>query len=108
MFGRPARDTGFESERITSITAAQRLHLLNSTHVQRNLVQGPKLQALLRARVPPRELVRSFYLAILSRFPTEEEQRLAAAQLASSADKRAAALDLTWALINSAEFLHRH
>jgi hypothetical protein len=108
MFGRPARDTGFEAERNNSITAAQRLHLLNSTHVQRKLEQGPKLQAVLRARVPPRELVSSLYLTTLSRFPTDDEQRLAVAHLAASADKRAAALDLTWALINSAEFLHRH
>ena len=28
--------------------------------------------------------------------------------LAAAKDKRAAALDLSWALINSAEFLHRH
>jgi hypothetical protein len=108
MFGRPARDTGLEGERNNSITAAQRLHLLNSTHVQRKLEQGPRLQALLRARVSPPELVGSLYLAILSRFPTDEEQRLAADHLATTADKRAAALELSWALINSAEFLHRH
>jgi hypothetical protein len=108
MFGRPARDTGLEAERINSITAAQRLHLLNSTHVQRKLEQGPKLQAVLRARVPPRELVGSLYLTILSRFPTDDEQRIAASHLARTADKRAAALDLTCSLVNSAEFLHRH
>jgi hypothetical protein len=108
MFGRPARDTGLEGERSSSISASQRLHLLNSTHLQRKIEQGPKLQALLRARVPPRELVNSLYLTILSRFPTEEEQRLALGHLAVTTDKRAAAIDLTWALINSAEFLHRH
>jgi hypothetical protein len=108
MFGRPSRDTGLERERINSITASQRLHLLNSTHVQRKLEQGPKLQALLRARVPAREKVGSIYLTILSRFPTDEEQRLAAAHLAATSDQRSAALDLSWALINSAEFLHRH
>lgn len=108
LHGRPARDTGFEAERNNRVTPAQRLHLLNSTHVQRKLEQGPRLQALLRARVPPRELVDSLYLAILSRFPSDEEQRLAAAHLGGKPDRRAAALDLTWALINSAEFLHRH
>jgi hypothetical protein len=108
LFGRPARDTGMENERINTISAAQRLHLLNSTHVQRKLEQGPKLQALFRARVPPREMVASLYLAILSRCPTDEEQRLAFGHLTATADPRVAALDLTWALINSAEFLHRH
>jgi hypothetical protein len=107
-FGRPARDTGLEAERNNAISPSQRLHLLNSTHVQRKLDQGPKLQALIRARVSPSEMVRSLYLAILSRFPTDEEQRLAAAHLSASPDKRAGALDLSWALVNTAEFLHRH
>jgi hypothetical protein len=53
-------------------------------------------------------MINSLYLVILSRFPTDEEQRLASAHFGASPDKRAAALDLSWALINTAEFLHRH
>ena len=49
MFGRPPRDTGLESERNNRPTAAQRLHLLNSSHIQRKIEQSPKLQALLQA-----------------------------------------------------------
>ena len=107
-FGRPARDTGLERERNNAISAPQRLHLLNSTHVQRKLEQGPKMQALLRARGTPRDLVDSFYLTILSRPATADEQRLAAEYATTTADRRTASLDLAWALINSAEFLHRH
>ena len=33
IFGRPPRDTGLESERNNRFTAAQALHLLNSTHI---------------------------------------------------------------------------
>ena len=108
MFGRPARDTGLECERDNTIAASQRLHLLNSTHVQRKLEQGPGLQPLLRARGAPRKSVDALYLTVLSRHPTEEEQRLAADYVAAGSDPRAAALDLAWALLNSAEFLHRH
>ena len=107
-FGRPARDTGLERERNNAISAPQRLHLLNSTHIQRKLEQGPRLQALLRARSTPRELVDSLYFTILSRPATADEQRLAADYATSGIDRRTAALDLAWALINSAEFLHRH
>ena len=60
-FGRPGRDTGLESERINKVTAAQRLHLINSTHVRRKLEQGPKLQALYRSRGGPREVIESLY-----------------------------------------------
>lgn len=107
-FGRPARDTGLERERNNAISAPQRLHLLNSTHIQRKLEQGPKIQALLRARGTPRELVDSLYFAILSRPATAEEQQLAADYATRTPDRRTASLDLAWALINSAEFLYRH
>ena len=43
LFGRPPRDTGLESERNNRFTAAQRLHLLNSSHIQRKIEQGPKI-----------------------------------------------------------------
>lgn len=110
MFGRPPRDTGLEAERNNRITDSQRLYLLNSTQVQRKLEQGPKIQALLRAkRTGGGEIVDDLYLTILSRRPTGEERRTAAAYMETAGrDRRAAAVDLAWALINSAEFLHRH
>jgi len=40
MFGRPPRDTGLESERNNLPTANQRLHLLNSSHIQRKIEQA--------------------------------------------------------------------
>ena len=58
MFGRPPRDTGLESERNNRPTAAQRLHLLNSSHIQRKIEQSPKLQALMQSQGgKPREIV---------------------------------------------------
>ena len=47
MFGRPPRDTGLESERNNRPTAAQRLHLLNSSHIRARSRRAPRLQALL-------------------------------------------------------------
>ncbi len=90
------------------VAAPQRLHLLNSTHIQRKLEQGPKLQSILRARGTPRELVDSLYLTILSRPATADEHQLAAEYATTVGDRRTAALDLAWALINSTEFLYRH
>jgi hypothetical protein len=107
-FGRPARDTGLEAERNNRITATQRLHLLNSSHVQRKIEQGPRIQALLRARTNPREFMDTAYLTILSRLPTDEERATLREHGVAVRDPRTAALDLVWALINSAEFLHRH
>jgi hypothetical protein len=108
LFGRPARDTGLETERNNRITAAQRLHLLNSAQIQRKIEQGPKLLALIRARGAPREIVDNLYLAILSRWPTDRERQAALAHAEAAADPRAAAQDVAWALFNSTEFLYRH
>ena len=109
MFGRPGRDSGLESERNNRSSDAQRLHMLNSTHVLRKIQQGPKLVAMMRQNKTPRELVTELYLTILSRYPTEEEWRVMAAHSQSGAPKgQAAVVDLVWALLNSSEFLYRH
>ncbi len=109
LFGRPPRDTGLESERNNRTSAAQRLHLLNSSHIQRKIEQSSQLRSLMQSSRNPREVASGLYLAILSRFPTDEELKIVAAYTQSGGAKgREAAVDLAWALINSAEFLYRH
>ena len=73
LFGRPARDTGLESERNNRPTAAQELHLLNSSHIRRKIEESPKLRELLQAKRKPREIVDELYLTILSRPATLDE-----------------------------------
>ncbi len=110
MFGRPSRDTGLMSERNNDPSEAQRLHLLNSTHVQGMIEQSWRLKALVQSsRGNNRTLTNLIYLNILSRYPSETE--LATAEKYFSALKTGrnqAANDLAWALINSKEFLFRH
>jgi hypothetical protein len=109
MFGRSPRDTGLESERNNRPSAAQRLHLLNSSHIQRKIEQSRKLQSLMQSKSNPREFAIGLYLMILSRFPTDEELKTVAAYSRSGTVKgREAAVDLAWALVNSTEFLYRH
>jgi hypothetical protein len=110
MFGRPSRDTGEEGERNNHVTATQRLYFLNSSQIQRKIEQGPKLQALLRDNQKrPREVVDALYLTILSRYPTDSERQSVSTYAQSARlGPRQSALDLAWALINTAEFLYRH
>ncbi len=104
-FGRPTRDTGELDERTaTTTTAAQRLHLLNSTHIQSKLTQGPALAALLRRKQPVDEL----YLTFLSRPPTPAERDTVTRYLRDHPQPRRAGVDVAWALLNSDEFLLRH
>lgn len=109
LFGRPPRDTGLESERNNRVTAAQRLHLLNSSQIQRKIEQSRMVQYQSQSRKSPREVATAMYLGILSRFPTEEELKTVEAYANSGKVRpREAVVDLAWALMNSAEFLHRH
>ncbi len=109
MFGRPPRDTGLQSERNNRPTAAGRLHLLNSSHIRRKIEQSQKLRGLIRSSGDRQEIARRLYLNILSRFPTKEEMEIVKTHFKTNeADRRGAAVDLAWALINSPEFLYRH
>ncbi len=105
LFGRSARNTGMAGERNSRITPDQRLHLLNSGHVQKKIEQGPKMQALLRSNDGLKKKTTALYLAILSRYPTNEELKVVEGYTQPEAS---AGADVAWALINSAEFLHRH
>ena len=115
LFGRSARATGMAGERDNNAVPAKALHLLNSSHIQRKLEQGPKLRAIIDARRPAAKTVEELYLAILSRLPTAEERKVAEAhgKAATSrkglpAKRREDWLDLAWSLVNSTEFLYRH
>ena len=109
MFGRSSRDTGLMSERNNRPTAEQRLHLLNSSQIQRKIEQSPMIKNLTGAANGPREIATGMYLGILSRYPSEGELKLVETYFQSGkVSRREAAVDLVWALMNSAEFLYRH
>ncbi len=92
LFGRPPRDTGLLSERTNRMTAGQRLHMLNSSHIRNKIRNGPGIKELL-AKGDARE---NLYLAILSRFPTDLDWGGGGGE------------QLAWTLINTTEFLFRH
>lgn len=107
LFGKPARDTGLQSERNNSFNDAQRLHMLNSSHVQKKIQQGPALQDLARGAKNNDDLVNLLYLTVLSRSPSNDE-RATAKQKLQGGGRREAVMDMTWAMFNSTEFLYRH
>lgn len=109
LFGRSARATGLESERTVRPSAAQRMHLLNSSHIQDKIRNSARLGAILASGRSRREMVEEVYLTVLSRYPTMQEIREAEAYAnLGVARGREAWNDLMWALINSEEFRYRH
>ncbi|MHC4212534.1 MAG: DUF1553 domain-containing protein [Planctomycetota bacterium] len=110
MFGRPIRDTGLESERSNQPTDAQRLHLLNSTHIQNKIERSRRLTTLYKtAKKNRQKLINMLYINIMSRYPKPDELRTAKKYFQTKDIKaRQATDDLVWALINTKEFLYRH
>ncbi|MBT3379215.1 MAG: DUF1553 domain-containing protein [Lentisphaerae bacterium] len=110
MFGRPSRDTGMELERSNAPTSAQRLHLLNSSHVYNKIINSKRLQAVIRSgRGKPERTASGLYLTILSRLPADTElKKLEVYAKTGIAPGKETYIDLAWALINSAEFFYRH
>jgi hypothetical protein len=126
LFGRSARTTGMEDERNNKPIPAQARHLLNSSHIQRKLDQGPKLKAIFDSGRKQNEIIEDLYLTVLSRFPTDDEIKnlegygtpvvvskparagKPGSRQAVPGKRRDDWVDITWALINSTEFLYRH
>ncbi|RLD12337.1 MAG: hypothetical protein DRI44_00980 [Chlamydiae bacterium] len=113
MFGKPSRDTGYESERNNKITTAQRLHFLNSTHIQNKIKKSQKLRQIIRnsqrRKGNENKIIQELYLNILSRYPTEEEIKTVDKYFMSEKEsKKNAIMDVVWALFNTKEFLCKH
>lgn len=110
MFGRPARDTGLLAERNNLPTDSQRLHLLNSSHVQNKIEKGWGLKSIaVAADKTPAGMVRALYDCILSRAPTPAELLALHEYTGRQGVAKGHVLnDAAWALVNTKEFLYRH
>jgi hypothetical protein len=109
MFGRPGRDTSLESDRNNNVSVFQTLHMLNSSHIQNKIMKGPGLRRIMTSVPSNKARVNQLYLAILSRMPAPEEQKMALdyMNVGSQSDDNGF-YDLAWVLINTREFILRH
>jgi hypothetical protein len=107
QFGRPVRESPCECERRNEMSLGQALTLVNGPTVSEAIAAADGRIAKLFAQGNPddRRIVEEMYLAALCRPPTAKEIENAAAILAKTPDKRAAAQDLMWALLNTPAFL---
>lgn len=109
LFGRPVRKTVCTCERNDAPSVAQVLHLLNSDRVHLKLThESGAVARLVRGTLDDRQLVDELYLSFFSRRPTPAELDGAAAYVRDAADRRQAAEDLAWTLLNSLEFAFNH
>jgi hypothetical protein len=74
LFGRPPRDTAYESDRDLQLYLRQTLHLLNSNDVQGKISISPWLVRLLKEQAGnPSKIIEEMYLTTLSRPPRDAE-----------------------------------
>lgn len=114
LFGRPARATGQANERVNKPLSTQKMHLLNSGHIQRKLESSPIIKRILKDNTVKNKdmskpILEELYLTILSRYPTATELKNVQDYIKTGVVKgNDIWIDVTWALINSEEFLNRH
>jgi len=106
LFGKPERQTNSDTERINETSLAQ-VFELTSGQTLNELLTRPDNRIADWLKLPDPQLVNELYWTFLSREPGAVEYEAAMRHLEKSTDRRRAAEDLAWALVNSKEFLLR-
>ena len=109
-FGLPNSSENCPVERDDRPSMVQALHLMNSDKLQAKLADKHGRAAKLgQEDKPSDEVVNELYLALYSRWPSDEEKRVALEAFKGGDAKRDEAVeDIIWALINTAEFVFNH
>ncbi len=108
-FAKPRRASVCECERSADPNLTQALHTLNGDTLARKIADPKgRLAQLLQAGQPPEEIIQTFYLAALCRYPSPEELTACREFLESASSPREGLEDILWALLNSKEFLCIH
>lgn len=117
-FGRPERQQTRESERSSVPTITQALHIINGDTLN-NKLRAPdsSIAMLLRLGFSDEQIVDYLYLASLSRHPSATERTTLLKALDSAErekipgvdnPRRAALIDMSWALLTGEEFMFDH
>jgi len=116
-FGRPARQQTRESERTSVPTITQALHIINGGTLNDKLRDPTNsISMLLKLGFSDDQIVDYLYRAAFSRPPIEAERTALVKALGSAEQKvlgvddprRAALVDMTWAMLTSQEFMFNH
>lgn len=109
VFGRPARMSACECERVDSPALTQALELVNSAEIQRKLIdKAGYAQRLATSDKPHADLATEIFLRVLARQPRPEELKAAVDFLAAEPDRAEACRSLLWSLLATNEFLFNH
>lgn len=109
-FGRPDPNQDPPCERVNDSTVVQSLHLMNSEQIFRNIANDKgTTKALADSAKSGDEIALELYTRVFGRRPTNEEKKIVNDLLtAEGANRRQVIEDVTWAMVNSAEFVFQN
>ncbi len=92
-----------------SLTLAQALHMwAGPTYTTKIVEEGGRLDRGLKDGLSNPQIIEEFYLAALSRYPTEREERGIVDFIGHGPSRKGRLASLMWALLSSREFGHNH
>ncbi|HEV8293223.1 MAG TPA: DUF1553 domain-containing protein, partial [Tepidisphaeraceae bacterium] len=109
-FSRPNASADPPCERDRESSIVQALHLMNSTRLMGKIANpAGRAAKFTESKAANDEIVKELYLAAYSRYPTDDELKIALKAFSQEgATRLTATQDVLWALINSAEFVLNH
>ncbi len=109
LFGRPPRLLTCECERSAETSMGQAFQFISGPLINGQIsATDNRLTSLLKSGRSDAQIIEELYWTTLTRPPNEKEKTTTSGLLAKATDKRAALEDVTWALLNSKEFILRH
>ena len=109
IFGQPQREMACQCERSTDSNLSQALQMINGPLVHGKLrSDSSRIKQLIDQKKSDEEIIRTLYLAAVSREPNTAELEAAKAHIAAGDDRRLALEDVGWAILNTKEFLFQH
>ncbi|MEZ5941765.1 MAG: DUF1553 domain-containing protein [Planctomycetaceae bacterium] len=109
IFGQPQREMACECERSTESNLSQALQMINGPTVHNKLRDDKgRIHQLIAAEKSNEEIIKTIYLAAVSREPSETEMQASLAHIANNENRQLALEDIGWAVMNSKEFLFQH
>jgi hypothetical protein len=108
IFGKPERLLTCDCERSEEVGLLQAFQMINGEQLN-EMLRNPsnRIGKLLEANTTDDAMLEEFYLAALTRYPTELEKSKLREYVRSKPDRRAAWEDIAWGLVNAKEFLLR-
>jgi hypothetical protein len=109
VFDRPPRSSPCECARSTGTSLPAVLHLLNSPEMENKVRDGNgRVARLIKEKATPDAAIEELFLAAFGRPPKPDERKRVLTHLKRTGDLKVTLEDLTWALLNSREFMFQH